>query len=384
MKQRVLGTPSFGLTHRGRGRWGFDGELEVEKAVHLRFSRGWSMDLKTEGGAQARSEPMRHDSRRQRKRPALSFEALEPRLVCAAGISLALARDTGLRGNDRITSDATLVISRPLATGQQVQCLVNGSAYRTAVMTGARTFVPEGIGADGAYRVVARVVDADGRPSSVGPALAFRLDRSAAPLRVVLTQDTGVSNSDRISSNGSLVVSRKEQNALVQYSRDNGAWNPATAAWGAYAPQQGLNAWRVRQVDLAGNASAPVLIAFELDTQNDERVVRVGGPASGTFTAVAGQRIAWVLEFAKPMYVSVSRGNLPGIKFTFRGQELMARLSGGSGTPRLEYTYVFTALSAGTGPLEAPAVVCLCYGGLVTDAAGNNLRKHSLPALSSA
>jgi len=379
-----MGGPAVDHTQRGTRCGGFDGELDVEKAAHLRFSRGWPMDLKTEGEAQARSAPMRHDSRRQRKLPALSFEAMEPRLVCAAGISLALVRDTGLRANDRITSDLTLVISHPMAAGHQVQYLVNGGNYRTAVMTGARTFVPEGIGADGAYRVVARIVDANGRPSSVGPALAFRLDRSAAPLRVVLTEDTGVSASDRISSSGSVVVSGKEQNALVQYSRDNGAWNPATAVWGAFAPKQGLNVWRVRQVDRAGNASASVVIAFELDTQNDERVVRVGGPASGAFTAVAGQQIAWVLEFAKPMYASEGRGTLPGIKFTFRGQELMARLSGGSGTTRLEYAYVFTAQSAGTGPLEVPSIVCLCYSGLVTDVAGNNLRKHSLPALSSA
>ena len=36
--------------------------------------------------------------------------------------------------------------------------------------------------------------------------------------------------------------------------------------------------------------------------------------------------------------------------------------------------------TAGTGTLEAPTTACLCYGGLVTDAAGNKLRKHGLPA----
>jgi hypothetical protein len=248
-------------------------------------------------------------------------------------------------------------------------------------MADARRFVPEGIGADGSYRVVARVVDGAGRPAALGPALAFRLDRSATPLQVVLKQDTGASASDRISSNGGLVVSGQEPNALVQYSRDNGTWDPATAVWGGYSPQPGLNRWRVRQVDLAGNASASAAIEFELDTERDERVVRVEGPSSGSFDAAAGQRIVWVLEFEKPMYASAAKGTVPGIQFTFRGQQLMARWSGGSGTNRLEYDYVFTAQSAGTGTLEAPTTACLCYGGLVTDAAGNKLRKHGLPAV---
>lgn len=324
---------------------------------------------------------MRRHSRRQWKPPALAIETMEPRLACAAGIFLTLARDTGQRSNDRLTSDATLAISRPLAAGQQLQYRINEGAFRTAVMNGARQFVPEGIGADGRYQVVARVVDNAGRPTALGLALEFQLDRSAAPLQVVLKQDTGVSATDRISSDGSLVVSRREKDATVQYSRDNGSWNSATAVWGGYAPQPGLNRWRVRQVDAAGNASAPVAIEFELDAQRNERVVRVEGPSSGAFTAVAGQRIEWVLEFEKPMYVTASNGTLPGIQFTFGGQQLMARFSGGSGTNRITYSYVLSAAQAGTGSLTAPESVCLCFGGSMTDAAGNRLQKHKLPAV---
>lgn len=327
---------------------------------------------------------MRRHSRRHRKPSreslALSIEAMEPRRVCAAGLSLALVNDTGRKANDRITSDAALAISRPLAAGQQVEYHVNGGAARTAVMTDARRFVPEGIGADGRYRVVARVVDGAGRPVATSRAIEFRLDRSSAPLQVTLKQDTGASATDRITANATLAVSRQEPGAALQYSRDDGAWDPATAVWGGYAPQPGLNNWRVRQVDLAGNASAPVAIEFEVDTERDERVVRVEGPPSGPFTATTGQRIVWVLEFAKPMHASTVKRIAPGIQFTFRGQQLMARWSGGSGTNRLEYAYVFTAQSAGTGNLEAPTSACLCYGGLVTDAAGNRLRKHGLPA----
>jgi hypothetical protein len=319
--------------------------------------------------------------RRKRESLTLSIEAMEPRRVCAAGVSLALGRDTGRSETDRVTSDATLAISRPLAAGQRVEYRVNGSDFRTAVMADARRFVPEGIGADGAYRVAARLVDASGRATPVGPAITFRLDRSAAPLQVALRQDTGASATDRITSNGSLVVAGQERKATLQYSRDTGSWNTATAVWGGYAPQAGLNRWQVRQVDVAGNASAPVAIEFDLDAARDERVAKIEGPPSGQFVVAEGQRVTWVLEFAKPMHASAVRGTVPGIEFRFRGQDLMARWSGGSGTNRLEYSYVFTAQQAGAGTLESPTHACLCFGGLITDPAGNKLRKHELPAV---
>ena len=328
---------------------------------------------------------MQHDRSRDRatsrRSHSLSIEAMEPRRVCAAGVSLSLARDTGRNANDRITSDTTLSISRPLAAGQRVEYCFNGYDFRTAVMTDARRFVPAGIGGDGSYQVAARVVDAAGRVTPVGPTLTFRLDRSAAPLRVALREDTGASATDRITSNGTLAVAGQEKDSTLQYSRDDGTWHPSTAVWGGYAPQPGLNRWRVRQVDVAGNASAPVAIDFDLDTARDERVVRLEGPRSGPIVAVAGQRVVWVLEFAKPMHVSAVHGHVPGIEFRFRGQDLMARWSGGSGTNRLEYAYVFTAEQAGAGPLEPPTHACLCFGGLVTDPAGNKLRKHELPAV---
>jgi hypothetical protein len=331
---------------------------------------------------------MRHDNGRahvtSREPLSLSIEAMEPRRVYAVGPSLSLARDTGRNANDRITSDATLSISRPLAAGQRVEYCFNGYDFRTAVMTDARRFVPEGVGADGTYRVAARVVDAAGRKTPIGPTLTFRLDRSAAPLRVALRQDTGASTTDRITSDGTLAISRQEKTSTLQYSRDDGTWHPSTAVWGGYAPQPGMNRWRVRQVDVAGNASPPVAIEFDFDTERTERVVRIEGPRSGPFVAAEGQRVVWVLEFAKPMHVSAVRGVVPGIEFRFRGQDLMARWSGGSGTNRLEYAYVFTAQQAGAGMLEPPTHACLCFGGLITDPAGNKLRKHELPAVTPA
>jgi hypothetical protein len=79
------------------------------------------------------------------------------------------------------------------------------------------------------------------------------------------------------------------------------------------------------------------------------------------------------------MQVAPLNGTLPALKFTFRGRDLLARYQEGSGTNRLTYAYTFTAADAGTGELTAPVTSCLCYGGTITDAAGNRHRKQALP-----
>jgi hypothetical protein len=89
--------------------------------------------------------------------------------------------------------------------------------------------------------------------------------------------------------------------------------------------------------------------------------------------------VSWTLQFDQPMHVAPVNGTLPAVRFTFGGRELFARYQEGSGTNRLTYAYTFTAADAGTGELRAPVKSCLCYGGTITDAAGNRHRKHALP-----
>jgi hypothetical protein len=317
------------------------------------------------------------DRRRVSPRP-YAIEPLEPRMVCA--VAVGLANDTGSSRTDRLTYDPTIQLDRTLSTGQRLEYVVDRGPTQTAVMLGGGTFVPQGIGADGRHRIYARIVEADGRPQRWSRAFFFTLDRAVAPLSVALAQDTGVSATDGVSSSSSLTVTGRDRGAGVQYSRDTGGWDPATAVWGDYQPQPGANRWLVRQVDVAGNASAPVAIAFHWDATRDV-ATGLEGPQSASFTAVAGQEVTWVIEFAAPMYVTAVNGTLPQVQFTFRGRTLLAQYRGGSGTNRLTYSRVFTAEEAGTGELLAPVKSCLCYGGLVTDAAGNKLPKHTLPAV---
>lgn len=308
----------------------------------------------------------------------LGAERLEPRTVCA--VAVAIANDTGSSGSDRITSDPTLLLDRQLSAGRRLHYRVDGGPVQTAALVGGRSFVPQGIDTDGRHVITARVINANGRAERWSRPCVVTLDRSVAALTVGLAADTGRSSSDGVSSSSAISVTGVEAGGVVQYSRDDGAWNPSTALWGSYQPQPGPNRWYVRQVDLAGNASTPVAISFEWDATRD-MATRLEGPQSASFTAVAGQEIAWVLEFAGPMHVDTLNGTLPHVQFRFRNATLLARYREGSGTNRLTYSHIVTADEAGTGELFAPITACLCYGGTVTDTAGNRLPKHTLPTV---
>jgi hypothetical protein len=306
----------------------------------------------------------------------LGVEAMEPRQVCA--VAIGLADDTGRSRTDRVTSNPMIAVNRTVTASQRVEYRVNGGPAQTATITNGRTFLPEGLEVDGHYRIVARIVDAAGRSTSPTRPLAIKVDRTAAPLNLSLRQDTGVSSNDGITTMAGLSASGQEPRAVVQFSRDSGSFDPLTAVWGSYRPQAGENRWWVRQVDPAGNGSTPVSVSFMLDTATD-RVSRLEGPQSATYEAVEGAVVSWTLQFDQPMHVAPVNGTLPAVRFTFGGRELFARYQEGSGTNRLTYAYTFTAADAGTGELTAPVKSCLCYGGTITDAAGNRHRKHALP-----
>ena len=62
--------------------------------------------------------------------PSLWIERMEERRVCA--VVIGLANDTGASRIDRVTSDPTIALNRPIATGQRVDYTVNGGPSQTA------------------------------------------------------------------------------------------------------------------------------------------------------------------------------------------------------------------------------------------------------------
>jgi len=177
-----------------------------------------------------------------------------PDVIAPKAPQVALVRDTGLNASDRITSDGRLVVvSEP---GARVQYSTNGGLRWSPVFQAK----------PGGNVVHVRQIDA---ANNVSPATAFSftLDRSrpVAP-QVMPARLAGINPYAIVTRDPSLSVRRVERNARVEYSiYGRAGWSH----WSTdYAPTEGRNVVRVRQVDVAGNISAASrALAFRLETR---------------------------------------------------------------------------------------------------------------------
>ncbi|MEI8319231.1 MAG: LamG-like jellyroll fold domain-containing protein, partial [Planctomycetia bacterium] len=154
--------------------------------------------------------------------------------------SVALANDTGTNGTDGITSDGALSV-----TGVDVGNGIEYSLDYGQTWTGGFQAV------EGGNNVFVRQIDGRGGVSPATP-FEFSLD-TQAPLGpgVSLANDTGTSATDRITTDGTLLLSGVESGAIVEYSVDGGLnWSASFTAG------EGGNQVVVRQTDLAGNVSS--------------------------------------------------------------------------------------------------------------------------------
>ncbi|WP_334042271.1 Ig-like domain-containing protein, partial [Burkholderia ambifaria] len=172
-------------------------------------------------------------------------------LDTAAGTApgVALAVDSGSSATDHVTNVGTLNVSG-VETGATVQYSVDNGAHWSTSFSAV----------EGLNNVQVRQVDVAGN-ASAATSFSFTLDTAAGAPGVALTSDSGGSATDHITNVGTLNVTGIETGATVQYSVDNGAhWSTSFSA------VEGLNNVQVRQVDVAGNASAPTSFSFTLDT----------------------------------------------------------------------------------------------------------------------
>jgi len=113
---------------------------------------------------------------------------------------------------------------------------------------------------EGQNHVEVRQTDEAGNASDAA-LIDFTLD-CVLPLApsIALTQDTGSSAIDKLTSNGLLTLDGIEKGANVEYSSDGGiSWTDAFVA------MEGQNHVAVRQIDQAGNISDAALVDFTLD-----------------------------------------------------------------------------------------------------------------------
>ena len=175
-------------------------------------------------------------------------------------VTESLKNDTGASAIDKITKDATLTGSGD--ANAVVHFTVDGSPIAntaTADGSGAWTFAPTGL-ADGQHTIVASETDAAGNTGTTS--LTFTLDTIANAPGVALANDTGISNSDKITQDPALALTGVETGAIVQYSLDATHWSTTAPTVASLA--QGSDTVLVRQTDVAGNVSSATSFTFTL------------------------------------------------------------------------------------------------------------------------
>jgi len=173
-----------------------------------------------------------------------------------AAPTVTLARDTGSSATDLVSSEGTLAVTA--AGGTRVQYSSDDGRRWSDV------FTPH----QGRNDVLVRQVDALGRASSA-TALTFTLDtRAPAPPTLALVGGGHAPAPNPLVRRADVAVAGVEGGARLEYSATGGAW---TTSW---TPVEGQNSVRVRQVDVAGNASrASRPLRFQLKTRIDAPTV---------------------------------------------------------------------------------------------------------------
>ena len=189
-----------------------------------------------------------------------------------------ISSDTGADNNDFLTQSRVFTVEgslgAPLAAGEVVQIsLDNGVTWITTTVTGTQWHYDDNrILADGDYLYMLRVVDAAG---NVGATTSQRVtvdnDVSWPTIQFdSVSNDTGVSGSDFITSDTTLTIQGSLSKALrgdehLMISVDGGAtWVEATVngtGWSFSDPRvlaDGDHTWQVKVVDDAGNMGGAV------------------------------------------------------------------------------------------------------------------------------
>ena len=186
-----------------------------------------------------------------------------------------LVNDTGSSGSDNITSNPSLT---GLGDAFAVVSLTEGSTLlgtTTSDALGAWTFTPTGL-SQGVHTVAATesVTDTAGNPGTASLTFTFDTAAPAAPANLVLSSDSGISDSDDITNvalssftgtgeTGATVTLLDGTTVIGTGVVTNGTW----AITATTALTEGLNAITAIQTDAAGNTSvASGALNVTLDT----------------------------------------------------------------------------------------------------------------------
>ncbi len=174
---------------------------------------------------------------------------------------LSLDNDTGVSASDNITFAGQVTIANLNPTARWEYSYDQGTSWLNGSSTLAFQ-VPEGRYAAG--QIQARQLDDLGYPSEAVQLGTLVVDQGATPPAGVLSVDTGSSANDQVTQNGQLEVTLQETGSTWSYSLDNGTTWTAGSGTSFVIPVGTYAAGEVqlRETDVAGNVSAPRLLAF--------------------------------------------------------------------------------------------------------------------------
>ncbi|MEY2643739.1 MAG: hypothetical protein RLZZ611_388, partial [Cyanobacteriota bacterium] len=185
-------------------------------------------------------------------------------------------------------AEAGGTVSLTSTSGFTTSTTVDSEGYWTISIANYNSSFGEGLET---ITVIAR--DAAGNVSSPS-STSFSVDTTgpATPL-FALISDTGSSKLDRITSNGTVKVSRLEAGGSWEYSTDNGeTWNEGSG--NSFILEEGnyaVNAVQVRQRDAAGNASSVASNGFAY-------AIDASGPDAPTINPIGTDNIVNTFEYA--------------------------------------------------------------------------------------
>ena len=183
--------------------------------------------------------------------------------------TFALSTDSGNSTSDKITNNGEITVSGLVQNASIQYSLDSGSSWLDN--GSGNTIVLNG---DGAKSLIVRQVTLSGVASVSSAPLDFTLDTTVAKPVLSLKNDTGVSPSDFITKDGTVVVSNLETDATWEYSTNFGVnWTTGTGTELVLTNDENKSVI-VRQKDVAGNLSeSSDELFFQLDSNVNELVL---------------------------------------------------------------------------------------------------------------
>lgn len=227
----------------------------------------------------------------------------------AAPTGLGLVFDTGTSSTDGLTNYALLRFD-PVAGASSYQYRVGSSGtFLTAASPAG--FFPAGL-AQGVNRVVVRALNRGGR-AGAETAFTFTYDTTApgktAPM-LLASSDTGLSASDRITSDGTPSLSAVAEATDLVILRRNGlivSWRqgPGVLTDDSEGPD-GAIAYRITRTDSAGNSSLSDPLNVTIDTEPPDRVSDLSADLQGIVSYRAtGPQDRYEIRVGSGSFVSI-------------------------------------------------------------------------------